>query len=128
MQMTTAKRGKRRRLYEQAVAALLSSTDCKAAAASCGVSYSTLLRWQQEPEFIKLYNDAKRDILEGVKNGLRQLGMKAVGTLNTSIDDTTVATSDKLNASKYVLNCLMAMEITEDLASRIAAIEGEANA
>ena len=111
-------------MYEQAVAALLSSADCKAAAARCGISYSTLLRWQQEPEFIKLYNDAKRDILEGVKNGLRQLGMKAVSTLDTSIDDAAVATSDKLNASKYVLNCLLSMEITEDLASRIAAIEG----
>ena len=124
--MTVTRRGKRRRLYEQAVAALLSSTDCKAAAASCGISYSTLLRWQQEPEFQKLYGDAKRDILEGVKNNLRQLGVKAIRTFNTSLDDVTVDTGDKLNASKFVIDRILDFELTDDLAARIAAIEGNA--
>jgi hypothetical protein len=121
--MAVTRRGKRKRLYEQAVAALLSSTDCKAAAASCGISYSTLLRWQSEPEFTKLYSDAKRDVLESVKNNLRQLGVKAVGTLSHTIDNLAVDTSDKLNASKFVIDRILNFEITDDLNARIAAIE-----
>ena len=120
-----ARRGKRKRLYEQAVAALLSSSDAKAAAASCGISYSTLFRWQQEPEFKKLYDDAKRDILESVKNNLRQLGIKAVGTLNSTIVAPFEDTGDRLNASKFVIDRILGFELTEDLASRIAAIENE---
>jgi len=124
--MTVNRKGKRRRLYEQAVAALLSSRDCKSAAASCGISYSTLLRWQSEPDFQKLYTDAKRDILESVKNNLRQLGMKAVGTLDETLVNATVDTSDKLNASKFVIDRILDFEITDDLSARIAAIEAEA--
>jgi DNA-binding MurR/RpiR family transcriptional regulator len=122
--MAASRKGKRRRLYESAVAAMLSSKNVTEAAEACGISYSTLNRWQQEPEFQKLYSDAKRDILESVKNNLRQLGMKAVGTLSNTIDAPFEDTSNRLNASKFIISKLLDMELTDDLAARIAAIEG----
>jgi hypothetical protein len=121
--MTSTKRGKRKRLYESAVASLLTETTVKNAAAKCNVSYSTLQRWMLEPEFQKLYSDAKQNILESVKNQLRQLGTKAVGTLNTAIDDVTVDTNDKLSASKFVIDRILEFEVTDELNVRIQQLE-----
>jgi Helix-turn-helix domain of transposase family ISL3 len=116
-------RGKRTRLYESAVAALLTETTVKNAAAKCSISYSTLQRWMLEPEFLKLYNDAKNELLQSVKNQLRQLGTKAVATLNDAIDDRTVATNDKLSASKFVIDRILEFEVTDSLNVRLEALE-----
>ena len=121
--MTIKRKGKRRRLYEQAVSSLLSSKDCKAAAANCGISYSTLLRWQHEPAFQKLYNDAKQEILESVKNQIRQLGLNAVRKMGDVISDVTVDTNEQLNASKYVIDRILQFEITDGLTLRLDQLE-----
>ena len=116
-------RGKRTRLYESAIAALLTETTVKNAATKCGISYSTLQRWMLEAEFQKLYNDAKNELLQSVKNQLRQLGTKAVATLNDSIDDRAVATNDKLSASKFVIDRILEFEVTDSLNVRLQALE-----
>jgi len=122
--MTIAKtRSKRVRLYETAIAALLTETTINKASAKCGISVSTMGRWMKEPAFQKLYNGAKQNILESVKNQLRQLGEKAVGALNTAIDDVTVTTSDRLNASKFVVDRILEFEVTDELAARIQQLE-----
>jgi len=57
--MTIAKtRSKRVRLYETAIAALLTETTINKASAKCGISVSTMGRWMKEPAFQKLYNGA----------------------------------------------------------------------
>jgi Helix-turn-helix domain of transposase family ISL3 len=123
--MTTVnRRGKRTRLYETAIAALLTETTIEKAAMKCNVSYSTIGRWMKEPEFIALYNDAKQNLLESVKNSLRQLGEKAVGALNDAMTGgPVVSTGDKLNASKFVLDKLLAFEITDSLNVRLQQLE-----
>jgi Helix-turn-helix domain of transposase family ISL3 len=122
--MTTInRRGKRTRLYETAIAALLTETTIEKAAQKCAVSYSTIGRWMKEPEFIALYNSAKQNILESVKNQLRQLGTKAVTTLSDAIDNATVLTSDKLNASKFVVDRILEFEVTDSLNLRIQQLE-----
>jgi hypothetical protein len=43
--------------------------------------------------------------------------------LSHTIDNLAVDTSDKLNASKFVIDRILDFEITDDLNARIAAIE-----
>jgi hypothetical protein len=127
--MTTInRRGKRTRLYETAIAALLTETTIEKAAQKCAVSYSTIGRWMKEPEFISMYNEAKQNILESVKNQLRQLGTKAVTTLNDAIDNATVLTSDKLNASKFVIDRILEFQVTDELNVRIQQLESSSEA
>jgi len=46
-----------------------------------------------------------------------------VGALNTAIDDVTVTTSDRLNASKFVVDRILEFEVTDELAARIQQLE-----
>jgi hypothetical protein len=127
--MTTInRRGKRTRLYETAIAALLTETTIEKAAQKCAVSYSTIGRWMKEPDFIKMYDAAKQNILESVKNQLRQLGTKAVTTLNDAIDNATVDTGDKLKASKFVIDRILEFEVTDSLSVRIQQLESTSEA
>jgi hypothetical protein len=113
-------RSKRTRLYQSAVASLLTESTVKNAALKCNISYSTLQRWMLEPEFIKLYTDAKNDLLQSTKNQLRQLSEKAVATLSDAMDGgAMVATNDKLSASKFVLTKILDFEITDSVTARI---------
>jgi hypothetical protein len=114
---------KKSRLYETAIAALLAEPTIAKAAARCGVSVSTMKRWMQDEQFIKLYRDSKALVLDTVKNQLRQLGEKAVATLGDVIDSKGAADSDKINCAKFVVNSLLSFEVTDALTVRLADLE-----
>jgi hypothetical protein len=120
---TNAGRSKRTKLYETAIACLLSETTIIKASAKCGISSATMSRWMKEPEFIKLYDASKGLVLESVKNQLRQLGERAVATLGNVIDSNGAADSDKLNAAKFVVNSLLNFQVTDELTIKIQQLE-----
>jgi hypothetical protein len=70
--------GKRPRREDAALAALLAEPTIEAAAATAGISKSTLLRWLAEPDFRTRYRDARRQVVEHAVSGLQQATGEAV--------------------------------------------------
>ena len=77
--------GKRERLEDRALAALLSEPTIAQAATAAGVSESTLLRWLAEPSFKARYRDARRQVVELAVTGLQQATSEAVATLSRNL-------------------------------------------
>ena len=59
------------RLYELAVAALLSESSIEAAAQLVGITGRTLQTWLPRPEFLALWAEAKRTVVQSATARLR---------------------------------------------------------
>jgi hypothetical protein len=69
------------RKQEQAIAALLAYRTVQEAAQTACVSYSTLKRWLQLPDFRAAYRQARRELVEGAVGRLQAATGQAVDTL-----------------------------------------------
>ena len=72
-----------KRKHEQAIQALLTTATIGEAAAQCGISERTLLRWLAESEFSEAYQKAKSDLLAAATGKLRFESARAVDVLAT---------------------------------------------
>ena len=94
--------GKRERLEDRALAALLSEPTIAQAATQANVSESTLLRWLAEPSFKARYRDARRQVVELAVTGLQQATSEAVETLSRNLQ--CGVPSSEIAAAKTILD------------------------
>jgi hypothetical protein len=73
--------GRQSRKWDQAVAALLESATIAEAAAKAKISLRTLMAWLKESAFLRLYRDARRQIVEASVARLQRASGKAVRRL-----------------------------------------------
>jgi hypothetical protein len=114
------------RKMEAAVAALLTQKNQEDAARSAGISVATLLRWQKLPEFQKAYREARRAAHGQAVARLQHATSAAVSTLLRVMLDPATPASTKVRASDSVLaHSAKSIEL-EDVESRLAELERNA--
>jgi hypothetical protein len=114
------------RRQEAAIAALLTRPTVEAAAAECGVGYSTLKGWLAQPGFRAEYAAARRRLVDRAVLVLQQATTRAVGTLVRHLEADRPA--DAISAAKTVLDqAFRGMEIL-DLAAEVQSLREEVEA
>jgi hypothetical protein len=108
---------------EEAILALLTTTNVEQAARAAKIGPRTLYRWQQDPEFDKAYRKACRDAFGQGTARLQQASGAAVSTMLKIMLDQNVSASTKLRAADLVrTHGAKAIEI-EDVEARVAELE-----
>jgi hypothetical protein len=108
---------------EEAILALLTTTNVEQAARAAKIGPRTLYRWQQDPEFDKAYRKACRDAFGQGTARLQQASGAAVSTMLKIMLDQNVSASTKLRAADLVRSHgAKAIEI-EDVEARVAELE-----
>jgi hypothetical protein len=108
---------------QEAILALLTTTNVEQAARAVNITPRTLYRWQQEPAFDKAYRKARRDAFGQGAARLQQASGAAVSSILKIMVDQHAAASTKLRAADMVLtHGAKAIEI-EDIEARVAALE-----
>ena len=94
-----------------AIAALLQSGSVEEAAAACGVSRSTLARWQADPSFKAAYEVSAKQLVEYAAGRLRAGADTALSTLHGAMTSTEdVPVSVKVRAADSWLNHVARLE------------------
>lgn len=109
------------RKMQEAIAALIRCKTVGLAAAECGVSERSLLRWMKQPEFLAAYREARRQVVEQAIAQTQQAAAQAVETLVEALGADKA--SDRIRAAEAILD--RALEGTQllDLAERLAELE-----
>ena len=108
---------------EEAILALLTTTNVEQAARAAKVGPRTLYRWQQEPEFDKAFRKARRDAFGQGTARLQQASGAAVSSILKIMLDPHAPASTKLRAAELVLtHGAKAIEI-EDVEARVSELE-----
>jgi hypothetical protein len=111
-----------------AVAALLTQSGVEAAARAAGISVTTLMRWQKEPEFQKAYREARRAAFGQAIARLQQMSGAVVATLGRMMAEPTAPPSTRVRAAECIINHgAKAIEI-EDIEARVSELERAAEA
>ena len=111
------------RKMEDAVAALLSHRNVEEAAKAVGIAPTTLIRWQQQPEFQDAYRKARRAAFSQSIGRLQQASTAAVSTLLKVMVDPATPPATKVRAADSVLDhSAKAIEL-EDIGARVAELE-----
>src|SRR5436305_13783091 len=87
------------RKMEAAVAALLTQRTLEEAARLAGISVSTLLRWQKEPEFSAAYRESRRAVVWQSSARLQQASSAAVSVLLKLMVDPQTPPACRLRAA-----------------------------
>jgi hypothetical protein len=113
--------GKRERLEDRALAALLSQPTIAQAAAVAGISESTLARWLAEPSFRARYREARRLVVEQAISTLQQATSEAAEALQRNL--TCGVPAAEISAAKTILDqAFRGMEVI-DLAAEVAELK-----
>jgi len=107
----------------RAIAALLEENSIQKAAATSGISETTLHRWLSDEDFQKVYREAKKRIVSHAISHLQNSVGEAVGALIEVIRDKEKPPSTRVTASKAILEFSMKAVEVEDLEARVENIE-----
>ena len=109
------------RKQEQAIAALLSASSIKAAAAICDMAEVTLWRWLQLSDFQTAYRAARRQIVERAVSELQAACGEAVETLKRNLHCENPAV--EIRAAQIILEqAIKGVELV-DLQERVEHLE-----
>jgi len=111
------------RKKEQAIAALLTTTNLEKAAQAAGIGVTTLRRWMRNPEFNKEYLQARREGLAQATARLQQSSGPAAATLLKLMVDATMPPAIRLRAADYVLKHGIKTLQDDDLEARLSRLE-----
>jgi hypothetical protein len=116
------------RKMEAAIGALLSCPSIEQAAAQCGVSYRTLRKWLDLPEFVDQYRRQRRRVQEAAVNHLVRSVAAAASKLQQLLgsDNETIALRaavEILEQARSGLEQLDVVAAIEDLTHRVREIE-----
>jgi hypothetical protein len=111
------------RKKEAAISALLSRPTVKAAAEAVPVDEKTLRRWLRDPDFAGAYRQARLQAFQAAIGRLQKLASRAAGTLGRNLKASREA--DQIRAAALILQLGQAGIELQDLAERVAALEGK---
>jgi len=107
----------------KALGALLHESTLEKAAAACGTSESTLIRWLKDEKFKAAYRDAKREIVAHATTLLQRACGAAVEVLVKVATDETAPASSRVSAARTILDLSVRSIEVEDLAARVELLE-----
>ena len=111
------------RKKEAAIAALLSQRTFEDAARTAGISVSTLLRWQKDPEFDAAFRAARRAAYGQTTARLQQGSTAAATILMKVMLDLNTPASTRVRAAEIIVShAAKAIEI-EDIEARVSELE-----
>ena len=105
---------------QRAIEALLSSPSIRASAAKCGVGYSTLRRWLDEPDFSTELAFARRELTRSAMDTLRAAAVEAATVLVRNLSGSNQAA--QIRAADLILAHLKGDDL-EALEQRLAKLE-----
>lgn len=105
-----AKHGKRKRMEQLAIVAMIGSRTIKEAGSKVGISVRTLLRWKATPEFQEAYNRTVREMVQIAGGVLASNCVNAAVTLNELSNNSLVP------ARARVAACVETIKLSRDLA------------
>ena len=111
------------RKQELAIAALLRSPTIAGAAEQAGISETTLWRWLQQSDFEEAYRRARQAAVDQAISQLQQASGEAVETLRAVQTDPGAPPSSRVTAAKAVLEMALKIRESEEMESRLAALE-----
>lgn len=89
---------------ERAIEHLLTAKTHKEAAQKAGVSLATLYRYKQDYEFQAAYRERKKELFEGITNGLQCTSFEAIETLKEVMKNPSAAAMARVTAASKVLD------------------------
>lgn len=115
--------GSQARKRERAIEALLTERTMADAARASGVSQPTLYRWLATEEFGEQYRAARRQVLESAMNSLRQSADTAALVLREVAEDSAAPAAARVGACRTILDSVLRIVETEDIAARLDRLE-----
>ena len=113
---------------QDAIVALLNNQSVQKAADQVGVSYRTIFRWLEQPEFAEAYRRARRETFAQAIAQTQRYAALAVNTLAKVMLDAAAPTNAKVSAAIAVLRFGREGIELEDVEARVAALERAASA
>ena len=111
------------RKKEQAITALLTTTNLEKAAQAAGIGVTTLRRWMRIPEFKKEYLQARREGVAQATARLQQSSGPAAATLLKLMVDQGMPPAIRLRAADYILKHGIKTLQDDDMEARLAQLE-----
>lgn len=108
---------------EVVLAALISSPSVKEASKACGLGETQIFARLRDPEFSKLYKQARRDLLSGCMAGLQASLGEAVDTMAAIMRNEDVSAQVRLNAAESIMRNSMKLTEQIDILERVDALE-----
>jgi hypothetical protein len=108
---------------ERAIIALLSEPTLKAAAASAGISETTLWRWLREPNFKVAYQRARQEALGRATTRLAALVEVAVEALDEIVADRAVSPNVRVSAASRIIDFALKAAEIEEVQARLEKLE-----
>lgn len=110
---------------EMAIAIILQESTMQNAARKIGISYSTLWRWLQQPDFQRALKAARKQAVSQATSTLSRICHESVLTLQEIMNDKNAPASARVSAAKTVLDSGLKGIEMDDLDARLAALEQE---
>lgn len=120
---TVAGLGIKRRLREQAIAALITAPSVAIAAKQSGVSQRSLARWMEDGEFAAEVQAARNELLQGAIQRLKASAFDAVGVLMEIAANPASSDMARVSASKTLIELALRVGTIEALEKRIDELE-----
>ena len=111
------------RKQELAIIALLQCPTLMAASKQVGIAEVTLWRWLQQSDFEEAYRRARQAAVDQAISQLQQASGEAVETLRAVQTDPGAPPSSRVTAAKAVLEMALKIRESEEMESRLAALE-----
>ncbi|MBR6393911.1 MAG: hypothetical protein IKS13_03750 [Ruminococcus sp.] len=108
---------------EVIVAELLNSVSIRAAAKKLGLQEKTIYKRMKQPEFKKLYADARKEVVEQATARLQNFANQAVSCLALVMSKQEYAPQVRTNAADAILRYCLKFSEKADIADRIEALE-----
>lgn len=112
---------------EAIAAALIEHGSTKAAAEALGCKRNTIYERRRDPDFQKIYAQAKADVLKAATSKIQGQMLGAVDTLVSIMKDEDTAAQTRTNAACYVLQYGVKLTETTDILDRIETLEESVN-
>ncbi len=108
---------------ETIIEALLTSATARSAAAKLGINEQTIYRRKRETEFIRKYEETRRERTEMARNALQSTAHAAVETLAQIMRDKNAPAQTRVNASAEILRQNVKYTEMSDILEKIERLE-----
>lgn len=109
---------------EKILAALLYCNTRKEAAAYSGVSERTLYSYLQDPEFVKEYEGAKKELIRSASEQIQRSLEPSITALRAIAEDKAAGKTARVQAARALLEYGIRLTEMEDICRRLDELEG----
>lgn len=109
------------------ITALLTYPTVREASAAIGIPEPTIYLKLRNADFKKRYNEAQRQMLNGVTTSLQSKLQEATATIIDIMNDTDAAAQTRLNAARSVFDYYIKLKETTEIMTRLEALETAVN-